>query len=86
MYFNGMGSSGWGSGIEVPRPHTSEVRGVSHKLQVASEVVALSLLGLGVIDCVCIRKFYTVPLRKSHAPFVSVYMQASAGQCVFGFV
>lgn len=69
-------------------PDTSEFKDVDHKLQVPSEVVALSLLGLEVTVCVCvcIRKFYTVPLRKSHAPFVSVYMQVSAGQFGFGFV
>lgn len=42
----------------MARPDTPEVRGVGHKLQVASEVVALSFLGLEVIDCVYQKVLY----------------------------
>lgn len=38
----------------VACPDTAEFRDVDHKLQVASEVVALSLLGLEVIGYVCV--------------------------------
>ena len=66
-----------GGGMEWPALTFLRL-GSGHRLRVISEVVSWSLLALEVTDPVCIRKFYTVPVRKSHAPFVSVYMQVSA--------
>ena len=77
MYIYRIGGGGGGWGMEWPALTLLNL-GSGDRLQVISEVVSLSLFALEVTDPVCIGKFYTVPVRQSHAPFVCVYMQVSA--------
>lgn len=58
-------------------PDTSEVRGVGHKLQVASEVVALSLLGLEVIHYVCAYQEVLYSTSKEVTCTIRAYLYAS---------